>query len=185
MNDDEIVDLFLNRSEEAIAELSLKYGRTVRKVAINILGNSRDAEECENDTYLACWNTIPPQHPTPLAAYICRITRNIATTRYHSNNAAKRNSGYDIVLDELEECIPGKGTPEEEFDRKELSHAINIFLGKISREDRITFVRRYWYSDSVSEISAITGLPEKHISSRLCRTRKKLHRYLKKEGYIS
>lgn len=185
MNDDEIVDLFLNRSEQAIAELSLKYGRTVHKIAINILGNSRDAEECENDTYLACWNTIPPQRPTPLAAYVCRITRNIAIAKFHSNTALKRNGNYDAVLDELAECIPGKDTPEEEFDRKELSCAINNFLKNIRREDRILFVRRYWYSDSVSEISAITELPEKHVSSRLCRTRKKLNRYLKKEGYIS
>ena len=123
VNDDEIVDLFLNRSEQAIAELSLKYGRTVHKIAINILGNSRDAEECENDTYLACWNTIPPQRPTPLAAYVCRITRNIAIAKFHSNTALKRNGNYDAVLDELAECIPGKDTPEEEFDRKELSCA--------------------------------------------------------------
>lgn len=104
MRDEEIIALFFERSEQAIEALRDKYGVPVRCVARNILGSRQDAEECENDTYLGCWNSIPPHRPDPLKTYVCRIARNLAVTRYHSNTAQKRNSSYDAAFEELEEC---------------------------------------------------------------------------------
>ena len=112
MEDSKIIALFFARSEQAIAELSNKYGGLCLHVADNILGNRSDAEECVNDAYLGAWNTIPPQKPNPLQSYICKIVRNIAITRYHSNTAAKRNSHYDVALEELEYCLFSPDTPE-------------------------------------------------------------------------
>ena len=185
MEDEKIIALFFERSEQAILELSRKHGAAVRRVAGNILGSSPDAEECENDTYLACWNSIPPQHPSPLAAYVCRIAKNIALSLYRFNTAEKRNSYYDTALDELSECIPSGSTPEDEFAAKELSYAVNAFLRGLDRDDRIMFVRRYWFSDPVSDIARDIKTAPGHVSSRLFRTRKKLYAYLKKEGFLT
>lgn len=106
MEDSKIIELFFERSEQAIAELSYKYGGVCRKIAFNILNNLQDVEECVNDTYLEAWNSIPPQNPNPLVTYICKITRNIALKKYRYNTAKRRNGFYDISLSELEECIP-------------------------------------------------------------------------------
>ena len=106
MDDSKIIDLFYERSEQAIIELSKKYGAVCTRVANNILNNRQDTEECVNDAYLGAWNTIPPHHPNPLLSYVCRIVRNLAVNRYHANTAAKRNSSYDVALDELENCFP-------------------------------------------------------------------------------
>ncbi len=185
MEDEKIIALFYERSEQAIHELSRKHGAAVRRVAGNILGSRQDAEECENDTYLGCWNTIPPQRPRPLVTYVCRIAKNLALTRYHANTAQKRSSCYDVVLDELAECIPGGSTPEDDYTVKELSSAVNAFLGSLDRQDRIMFVRRCWFSDPVSVIAEDMGLKASHVSSRLFRTRQKLYGYLKEEGYLT
>lgn len=185
MEDEKIIVLFFERSEQAILELSQRHGAAVRRVAGNILGNGPDAEECENDTYLACWNTIPPKRPSPLAAYVCRIAKNIALSRYRFNTAMKRNSYYDAVLDELSECIPAGSTPEDDLAAKELSAAVNAFLRSLDREDRILFVRRYWFSDPVSRIAEETDTAPGHVSSRLFRVRKQLYTYLKEEGFLT
>lgn len=184
LEDHEIIALFLERSEQAVAELERKYGTTVRKTAANILSNRQDVEECANDTWLGVWNSIPPQHPDSLIAYVCKIARNLALWRFHSNTAQKRNSRYDLVLDELEECIPASVNVETDYEEKELSAAIVRFLDSLSYEDRFCFVRRYWYGDSVSEIADVTGGSSHRISVRLFRTREKLRRYLKKEGLL-
>ena len=118
MDDSKIIALFFERSEQAITELSNKYGKLCMYVANNILGNQQDAEECVNDAYLGAWNTIPPQKPNPLQAYICRIARNIAITKYHTNTAVKRNSHYDIALEELEYCLFSEKTPESTLHTK-------------------------------------------------------------------
>ncbi len=124
MTDTEIINLFFERSEQAITELAKKHGSAVARVARNILGNEQDAEECVNDTYLGAWNAIPPHKPNPLRTFVCKIARNLATMKYHSNTAEKRNSHYDVALDELEECLSESDTVEEEYDAKELSQAI-------------------------------------------------------------
>lgn len=183
MDDGRIIDLFFERSEQAIVELSRKYGPVCRKVAGNILGNELDAEECVNDAYLGVWNTIPPRRPEALLAYICRIVRNLSTTRYHANTAAKRNSFYDVALDELEECLPSAANVEKELSAKELSELLDRFLEDLDRENRIIFIRRYWYSDSVSEIAEVFHMSGNGVSARLSRIRTKLKKFLKKEGY--
>ena len=153
LEDVKIIELFFARTEQAIAELAAKYGSTCKRIANNILKCEPDAEECVNDTYLAAWNAIPPERPDPLRTYIFRITRNIATAKYHANTALKRNSYYDVALDELEECLTSASTIEQEVDAKELSQEIDRFLDSLDQESRVMFVARYWYSDSITEIA--------------------------------
>lgn len=128
LEDSKIIDLFFERSELAIMELSAKYGAICNKVARNILNNALDAEECVNDAYLGAWNTMPPQSPDPLLTYICRIVRNLSVMKYHANTAVKRNSYYDVALDKLEGCLASSETLEAELTAKELSAALDRFL---------------------------------------------------------
>ena len=184
LEDSKIIALFFERSEQAIRELDDKYGPAVRKTAANILADRLDVEECVNDTWLRAWNSIPPHAPDPLAGYVCRIARNLAVNRYHAARAQKRGGGYELILDEMQECVPSGVDIETEYDAKELSAAINRFLSGLSREDRFLFVRRYWYADPVSDIAAMTHGTSHRISVRLFRTRKKLNRYLRQEGLL-
>ncbi len=184
LEDKQIIALFYERSEQAIAELDTKYGAAVKKTAANILKSRQDVEECANDTYLGVWNAIPPQNPNPLKSFVCKIARNLALMKYHGNAAQKRNGQYDLVLDELEECIPSSVDVESEVEAKEITNAINRFLDTISYDDRFYFMRRYWFADTVSDIAAQTHGDSRRISIQLFRTREKLHRYLKEEGLL-
>ena len=184
MEDSKIIALFLERSEQAVAELDRKYGAAARSTAVHILNDRLDAEECVNDAYLAVWNSIPPQRPNPLISYLCRIVRNLAVNRYHARTARKRNGSYDLALDELEECLPSSVNVETELEAKELTEAINRFLAALSREDRILFVRRYWYADSVSELASRTRSSPNRVSVRLFRLRERLRKSLTKEGLL-
>ena len=184
MEDSKIIALFFARSEQAITELSSKYGRLCMHLANNILGNQQDSEECVNDAYLGAWNTIPPQKPNPLQAYICKIVRNIAIAKYHANTALKRNSQYDVALDELEHCLSSPDTADSKLQAKELSHLINRFLESLDTTSRVMFVRRYWYSDSVSDIAETFHMRPNSVSVQLSRIRTKLRKFLIKEGYI-
>lgn len=178
MDDSRIIELFYERSESAIQALSQKYGHVCTKTANNILNNYQDAEECVNDAYLAAWNSIPPQKPNPLLSYVCRIVRNLSIKRYHANTAAKRNSIYDAALDELENCFPSSASVEEELDARELARMIDYFLETLDPKNRVMFVRRYWYSDSITELAALFHTSSHNISVRLSRTREKLRKYL-------
>ena len=182
MEDHEIIELFFARSEQAITRLQNKYGSRCLQVAGNILNNRLDAEECVNDAYLAVWNTIPPQRPDPLLAYVCRIVRNLSIKKYHANSARKRNSHYDMALDELKEFIQTGDTAEDQIAAKELAEAINQFLSTLSWENRVMFVRRYWFSDSVADIAGMFGTSSRNVSLRLLRVRKGLKKHLEKEG---
>ena len=184
MDDSKIIALFYARSEQAICELSAKYGKLCKHIAFNILGNHEDADECVNDAYLGVWNTIPPQKPNPLQAYICKIVRNIAVTKYHANTAQKRNSHYDVALDELENCLFSLDTPENTLRAKELSHLLDRFLSHMDQRSRVMFVRRYWYSDSVASIAESMHMRPNSVSVQLARTRSKLRKFLIQEGYI-
>lgn len=184
MEDSRIIELFFARSEQAIAELSGKYGDVCQRVADNILNNKSDAEECVNDAYLGCWNTIPPAKPNPLLTYVSRVVRNLAIAKYHSNTAVKRNSYYDTALDELEECMPSPSSVEDELGAKELTSALNSFLSTLDMDKRVMFVRRYWYADSISEIAERFHISNNHVSVCLSRMRGELKRYLAKGGYI-
>lgn len=182
MDDREIITLFFERSEEAIAELSNKYGAVCSKIAFNILNNQQDAEECVNDAYLGVWNSIPPQNPNPLLSYVCRIVRNLAVKKYHTITAIKRNSIYDIALTELENCFPSSMTADDEFNASETAKIIDNFLEALNQENRIIFIRRYWYSDSIEDIAKQFNTSSHNISVRLSRTREKLRKHLLKEG---
>ena len=184
MEDSAIIALFYERSEQALEELNRKYGAAVRRTAARILPSRQDVEECVNDTWLGVWNSIPPQKPDPLAAYVCRIARNLAVNRYHANKARRRNGDYDLALDELEECIPSGMSVETELEAKELTEAINRFLDGLNPEDRFLFVRRYWYADSVNELAALTHSRAGRVSVRLFRIREKLRLSLTKEGLL-
>ena len=183
MDDQKIIMLFFERSEQAIVELSAKYGAVCGMIAQNILNNMLDAEECVNDAYLGAWNTIPPNHPDALLAYVCRIVRNLSIAKYHKNTALKRNSIYDVALDELEACLVSEKNVEEELSAKELSGLLDHFLDTLSQENRVLFMRRYWYADSIGDIAKRMNLRDNNVSVRLLRIRRKLKRYLKKEGY--
>lgn len=177
MDDREIVRLFYRRSERAIAELSAKYGALCLKIACDILNSAQDAEECVNDAYLAAWNTIPPQDPDPLRSYICRIVRNLALKKWRVNSALKRGGGFEVPLSELEGCLPDNSL-DERFSANELTERLNDFLATLRRDDRVMFVRRYWFAAPLSEISAAYGITEHNASVRLGRIRKKLRKYL-------
>ena len=185
MKDHEIIALFYARSERAITELIGKYGAAIKTVASNILKDAQDAEESVNDTYLAVWNRIPPANPTYLSAYVCRVARNISLKRFYANTAQKRNSYYDVALDELEETIPALSTVESLYDAKELTGYLNRFLKNLSKEDRYLFMRRYWYGDKIGDIAENMNVTPHKASVRLFRLRKKLQDYLQKEGMIA
>ena len=182
MEDSKIVELFFERSEQALTELSDKYEKLCKKISINILGSEEDALECINDSYLGMWNTIPPQKPDNLKFYLLRIVRNNAVKRFHSNTAKKRNSFYDVALQELEGCLPSEDTIEKELLSDEITSLINSFLEAQSKVNRIIFVRRYYFSDSVAEISKRVNLTENNVSVKLNRMRKSLKNHLEKEG---
>ncbi len=182
MEDKKIVKLLFARAENAINELCKRYGKQLHHIAYNILENHLDAEECTNDTYLALWNAIPPVSPDPLAPYVYRTGRNTALKRLHRDTAKKRDSRYDVSLEELNDCLPG-GDVEQIIDARELGRAMDKFLKSKSRESRYIFIRRYWFGDSVGEIARTLKMQENAVSVRLNRMRTSLKDYLKKEGY--
>ena len=184
MQDDQIVSLFFARSEEAIRQLDVKYGRTCRSLSRNILGSWQDAEECVNDAYLGAWNTIPPQKPSPLLTYICKIVRNLSLRRLRDRSAIKRNAHFDIALQGLQGCLPTTGTLEEQVDARELVQIVQQFLDSLSVENRVIFLRRYWFLDSYLEIARRVGLSEKAVSVRLVRIRQKLKIWLEENGVL-
>lgn len=182
MDDRHILRLLLSRAEQAIEALASSYGKRLYGIAMNILGSSRDAEECVNDTYLALWNAIPPEEPDPLCAYAYRVGRNTALKRLRSNTAQLRNSAYDLSLEELAGCIPDNSLWEQ-LEARELGRMLDRFLDTLSKENRTVFLRRYWFGDSVKDIARSLGLKEATVSARLSRTRAALRHYLNKEGY--
>lgn len=182
MDDAHIIELFFARAESAIAALARRFGARLYAIAMNILNSARDAEECVNDTYLALWNAIPPEQPDPLCAYTYRVGRNTALKRLRSNTAQIRYSAYDLSLDELAGCIPDESLWET-LDARELGRSIDRFLDTQPKENRVIFLRRYWFGDSVKKIAGDTGLREGTVSVRLSRIRNALKDYLYKEGY--
>ena len=178
MNDEKIIELFFERSEQAIKELDGKYGKVFHSISNRILSDHQDAEECVNDAYLAAWNAIPPARPNPLLAFVCKIVRNISLKRYEKNTAAKRNSRYDVAMEELEDCLTSTTTIEEEISERELTEIIESFLDSLSKENRVIFMRRYWFSDTYADIAKQVGLTEKNVSVRLTRIRHDLRKYL-------
>lgn len=182
MDDREIVALLWNRAERAIDALKAKFGKNLYRIAINILEDHQDAEEAESDTYLALWNAIPPAQPNPLPPYVYKVGRNTALKHLRRKSADKRQSRYDLSLEELAEILPA-GTLEDTIDARALGCAISAFLDTLRREDRVLFVRRYWFGDDIGALAKLFALTASNVSVKLHRIRTKLKDYLYKEGF--
>jgi RNA polymerase sigma factor, sigma-70 family len=178
IDDERIIDLFFKRDQQGIRELDIKYGKTCHSLSYNITNSKQDAEECVNDAYLGAWNTIPPTRPNPLLSYIVKIVRNISLKIYWRKQAAKRSGNYKIALEEIEGCIAGPQNVEDEMEARELARIIEEFLDTLTLENRVIFMRRYWFADSYKDIAELVGLTEKNISVRLTRIREKMKQYL-------
>lgn len=180
MEDERIIDLYFERNESAIAETANKYGGYCRSIAMNILQNTQDSEECVNDTYISAWNTIPPKRPNRLQTYLGKLTRNRSLKMLEKRGALKRGGSQTaLVLEELGECIPAAGN---EFEESEISELLNTFLNSLSTDARNIFILRYWHMYSGREIAKHCKTNESKINVTLFRTRKKLKAFLEREG---
>ena len=180
MHDSEIITMLWNRQQKALSEIALKYGKLLFTLSENILHCKEDSRECVNDTYLAVWNSIPPEKPDPLTAFLCRITRNISVKKLRDRNAQKRQAEI-LPIHELEYCIAGTDV-ENKVEAKILGKKIDEFLSSIDEDSRVIFVRRYFFGDDIETIKSVVGMSESNVYARLSRTRKKLRAYLEKEG---
>lgn len=184
MEDNKIVELFLQRSEQAVTETQRKYGNYCYSIAYQILANNEDAEESVNDTYIDVWNSIPPHKPVILSTFLGKITRRISIDRWRSHNAKKRGGGeLPLVLEELEECIAGNNSIEQELEQKRLAEVINTFVIGLPQTEQKVFLCRYWYMDSIDSIRRQFGFSESKVKSMLYRTREKLKHVLEKEDF--
>lgn len=183
MQDFQLIELFLRRNETALSETKDKYGSYCRYIAANILSDENDCEECVQDALTAAWNSIPPQQPKSLKAYLGRITRNLALNRIKRSSAQKRGSGAkQLALDELKECALSE-TPETQLDAKLLKELIDRFLRGLSKKQRTVFLKRYWYLCDPQQIARECAMSVSAVNTMLSRTRKQLKEYLSKEGF--
>ena len=183
MEDQKIIALYHNRDESAITETDRKYGVYCRTIAMNILSVREDAEECVNDTYLDAWNAMPTARPDHLGAFLSKITRRISIDRYRTAHRQKRG-GEDTLTEELCECVPDSDTVEKQYQNQMLSQALDRFLASLTREKRVMFIRRYFFSDSIAQISLMMQLSESKVKVTLHRTREALRNFLEKEGLL-
>ena len=181
MDDQSILDLYFARDERGLTGAAAKYGGYCTAIARNLLGTPQDTEECVNDTWLGSWRAIPPTRPDNLRVYLGRLCRNLALNRLRHDHAQKRG-GAALLLEELEECLPGGETPQEAFDAKETGAVISYFLRGCDVPTRTLFLRRYWYGDTVEAAAKFCGIPVGTAKSALSRTRAKLKAALEKEG---
>lgn len=180
LDDYKIVELFSQRDESALSQVKKKYNSYLYSIAYNILGSKEDSEECVNDTYKSAWDSIPPNKPQLLSAYLGRITRNLALNRYSYNNSEKRCKSFEVALSELEECLPeSNGDISDEIAFK---NAINKFLRSVSLKKRTIFILRYWHLCKIEEISQRLSMSQVNVKVTLLRLRDKLKRFLEKEG---
>ena len=182
MEDSQIIELYWNRDQRAIRETDGKYGKLLHSIAWNLLHSREDSEECVNDTYLRAWDAIPPTRPGAFKTWLGQITRNLSLDRWKSRQAEKRGGGAELLLGELEDCLPAPGGPERTVEDQELAELLGVFLRGLSREGRAMFLRRYWYGESVAEIARALGCGEGKVKSSLFRSRKALRDCLEKEG---
>ena len=185
MDDKRIVDLYWQRSEDAISETASKYGKYLYSIAYQILSNTQDAEECVNDTYTGAWNTMPPHRPSVLSTFLGKITRRISIDLWRKYSAEKRGGGEtNLVMDELEDCASEPTAVEMVIERKEMARIIREFLDALPVTERRVFLRRYWYMDSIANIASDYDFTESKTASMLHRIRSKLREKLKSEGYL-
>ncbi len=181
MEDHAIIELYHQREERAIAESNKKYGALCGSIALRLLGLKEDAEECVSDTWHAAWNRMPPERPQALGAFFGRITRNLSISRWRRSHVKKR-CGMEVLLSELEDCVPAPGTVEDALDRQQLARAISAWLDSLGPSDRRLFIRRYWYGDQVKGLAAEERVGANTLSQRLLRLRKDLRIFLESEG---
>lgn len=185
MKDEEIISLYWNRNEQAIAATAHKYGGYCHSISYNILHSNEDAQECVNDTWLGAWKSIPPRQPKRLSAYLGKITRNLSLNRARQYSAQKRGLGQtELVLSELEDCIPAQNSVEQMFDEMVLARSISQFLRAQPRQNRNIFIRRYWYLSPIRDIATDRGMSESRVASLLFRMRNALKSHLEKEGIM-
>ena len=181
MDDNGIISLYWDRDEQALRETANKYGPYCHTIAYNVVKNRQDAEECVNDTYVQAWNSMPPQKPVMLRAFLGKITRNLAINRYRAAHSKRRGGGQlPAVLEELEDCF--SDGPEAALEEAELTRLLDRFLRQLPSKDCIVFVRRYWYMDSLADIAGRCHMALGSVKSSLHRSRKKLKDYLEQEG---
>lgn len=185
MDDEKIVNLYWQRNPVAIAETKTKYGKFCYTIAYRVLHNNEDAEECENDTYLEAWNSMPPQKPSVLSAFLGTITRRNSIDKWRKKMTEKRGGGeFELSLNELENCIPDEKSIDEQLAVEELAKIISTFLRGLPETERNVFLRRYWYFDSINEICEKYGFGQSKVKMMLLRTRQKLLSCLEKEGVL-
>lgn len=184
MEDGKIIELLFQRCETALGAIEKKYRSACMKIAMNVLNDYQEAEECVNDTFLGVWNSIPPNKPNPLSSYVFRITRNIALNVRKRNTAKKRKGNYELCLDEIEEFLCSPETVENTVSEAELANYIDEFLSTLNKTNRYIFVRRFWYLDSYEDISKAIGIKNGAVRIRLTRVKVQLKKYLESKGVV-
>lgn len=182
MKDEDIIELFFERSERAISETKLKYGSFLKGMAKHILRDYSDIEECENDTYLGAWNTIPPKRPQNLKSYMAKLIRNQSLKKYAYNNAIKRNKNVTVSFDELEDCLSSKKNIGLQYSDDMLSECINSFLESLNLKTRKVFLLRYWYYMTIKEIMQECNMSKSNVETTLFRTRRRLKEFIEERG---
>lgn len=183
MEDSAIIELYWARNEGAITETDRKYGPLCRNLAFHILSDWEDSKECVNDTWHRAWDTMPPQRPDSLRAYLGRIVRNLSISRIRRRTAQKRGDGLNVMLSELEDCLPSPIQVEREWETKELAAAISRWLRTLDPDDRVLFVRRYWYGDAVNDLAREWDRLPNQMSKRMLKLRRSLKQSLEQEGF--
>ena len=184
MEDTAIVELYWARDQRAITASDEKYGGLCRSLSFHILASREDAEECVNDTWHRAWDTMPPQRPGSLRAYLCRIARNLSIDRWRSGRARKRGEGLEQLVLELEDCVPAGPSAEEAWEARETAAAIDRWLDTLEEKDRAAFLLRYWYGQPVGELARRLGGSPNRMSQRLHRLRGQLRKVLEGEGVV-
>lgn len=185
MDDAQIVEMYMQRDEQAITQTDQKYGRALKAMSMRILMDESDSNECVNDTYFRAWNSIPPTQPKSLSAYLYRIVRSISIDRFRARMSQKRRMGeYTASLDELSECIAGEGTPQGTLETQMLTATIQIFLEKIPKQQRQIFLCRYYFLDPIQKIAGYFQMSESRVKSILYRLRCRLKKVLEQEGFF-
>jgi len=182
VDDKQIIELYFERNEQAIKETETKYGAFCHRIAMNILGIHEDAEECVNDTYYSVWKQIPPTVPEVFKVYLGRITRNLSISRFRAMRAKKRYSSMEIMLSELNDCVPSSSNVEQTIEVMQLSDYISEWLDSLPEEDCALFVRRYWFGDEVQELAKKCGITAAKMAQRMLRLRKSLKAALEQKG---
>lgn len=182
MEDIQIIEFFWDRNQSAITETGIKYGCMLHRISYGVLMNKEDSEECVNDTYAKAWDTMPPQKPCSLAAYLGRIARNISINRWHKNHAQKRGGNISIQISELSDCVPAQSSVESEIETNALTGVIEKWLESLPGYDRVLFLRRYWFSEELNSLAEECGSSPNKLAGRLFRLRQKLKSTLEEEG---